>query len=553
MSTKEKGDGKYVSVTTLCLMTVAAVVSLRGLPMMAAEGLSMIFYILFATVIFLLPAALVSAELGSAFGQKKGGVYNWVSAAFGTRWGFVAVWLQWIQNVVWYPTVLGFAAACLAYLFGDPKLASNGMFTGIVILVVYWIATLIAFRGSKAVNAVTRYGVIFGTILPGILVIVLGIIWAATGNGIAFLDGSTATAATHAASSTATTATAVADTAAKAVAHVHPRFFPHITGLGSIAFLAGIVLLFAGVEVQAVQVNEMKKPSTQFPSAMFLAAGIIFVLFLLGSLAVAVVVPAKDISLTAGLMQAFQMLLDKFHLKFLVPVMGLLMAFGAIGGVMSWVTGPSRSLLLTAQEGNMPPFMARTNKFGSPTSLLLIQGVIVSLLACLYFIMKDVSVAFFVLSAMTATLYLVMYMLMFAAAIKLRISQPDLPRPFKIPGGKNLGMWIIAGIGFLGVAFAFIVGFFPPSNLPVGNPALYVSLVAAGLIVFTGMPLVIQAVKKPSWVPKTVPASANTDTTAAPAAPTAAPAATTPADASATKTTSTSTSKNNSTPTGGTK
>ncbi len=492
MSIKEKSDGKHVSVMTLCLMTVAAVVSLRGLPMMAAEGLSMIFYILFATVIFLLPAALVSAELGSAFGQKKGGVYNWVSAAFGTRWGFVAVWLQWIQNVVWYPTVLGFAAACLAYLFGDPKLAGNGMFTGVVILVVYWLATFIAFRGSKAVNAVTKYGVVFGTLLPGILVIILGIIWAATGNGIAFLDGQTATAATSVAAAT--------DTAMAVAAHAHPRFFPHVSGLGSIAFLAGIVLLFAGVEVQAVQVNEMKKPATQFPSAMFLASAIIFVLFLLGSLAVAVVVPAKDISLTAGLMQAFQLLLDKFHLKFLVPVMGLLMAFGAIGGVMSWVTGPSRSLLLTAQEGNMPPFMAKTNKYGSPTSLLLIQAVIVSLLACLYFIMKDVSVAFFVLSAMTATLYLVMYMLMFAAAIRLRYSQPELARPFRIPG-KNAGMWLIAGIGFLGVAFAFIVGFFPPSNLPVGNPALYVSLVAAGLVVFTGMPLVIQAAKKPSWRP----------------------------------------------------
>lgn len=536
MSTKEKGDSKYVSVTTLCLMTVAAVVSLRGLPMMAAEGLSMIFYILFATVIFLLPASLVAAELGSAFGQKKGGVYNWVSAAFGTRWGFVAVWLQWIQNVVWYPTVLGFAAASLAYLFGDPKLASNGMFTGIVILVVYWISTLIAFRGSKAVNTVSKFGVVFGTILPGVLVIILGIIWAATGNGIAFLDGSAASTAAGAATTVAT--------------HVHPRLFPHITGLGSIAFLAGIVLLFAGVEVQAVQVNEMKKPSTQFPSAMFLAAVIIFVLFLLGSLAVAVVVPAKEISLTAGLMQAFQILLDKFHLKFLVPVMGLLMAFGAIGGVMSWVTGPSRSLLLTAQEGNMPPFMAKTNKFGSPFSLLIIQGIIVSLLACLYFIMKDVSVAFFILSAMTATLYLVMYMLMFAAAIKLRVSQPDLPRPFRIPGGKTLGMWIIAGIGFLGVAFAFVVGFFPPTNLPVGNPTLYVSLVAAGLIIFTGMPLLIQAFKKPSWMPKTAP-DAATSSGATAASTTAAPSTT--ANTTTTNAKTTSTSKNNTTPTGGTK
>jgi glutamate:GABA antiporter len=94
---------KHMSVFTLSLMTLAAVVtSLRGLPLLAKEGLSMIFYLLFAAVMFLLPASLVAAELGGAFSKKGGGVYTWVKAAFGSRWGFTAIWLQWIQNVVWY-------------------------------------------------------------------------------------------------------------------------------------------------------------------------------------------------------------------------------------------------------------------------------------------------------------------------------------------------------------------------------------------------------------------------------------------------------------------
>ena len=127
--------------------------------------------------------------------------------------------------------------------------------------------------------------------------------------------------------------------------------------------------------------------------------------------------------------------------------------------------------------------------------------VIVTVLAALYLVMEDVSVAFFVLSAMTATLYLAMYMLMFAAAIRLRITQPNLPRTYKVPGGI-VGMFIIAGVAFLGVTFALIVGFFPPSNLPVGNPTLYVGLVAAGMIIFVGAPLVLQMFKKPEWKQK---------------------------------------------------
>jgi len=472
---------KQVSVLTLALMTVASVVSLRGLPMMAAEGLSMIFYILFATFVFLLPAAMVSAELGSTFAAEGGGVYTWVKKAFGSRWGFTAIWLQWIQNVVWYPTVLGFAAACLAYLFMNPELANSGKYTGTVIIVVYWMATFVALKGSTAVNAVTKYGVVIGTLLPGIIIIVMGALWADQGNTIAFLANDITGQAVTAASENS-----------------HARFFPHITGLGSIAFLAGIVLLFAGVEVQAVQVSDMENPSRDFPLAMFLASLIIFLLFVLGSFAVATVIPSKEISLTAGLMQAFQVVFEKYNVPFLTPVMGLLMAFGAIGGVMSWVTGPSRGLLATAKEGELPPILAKINKNNAPTALLFVQAIVVTILASLYLVMDNVSVAFFILSAMTATLYLSMYVLMFAAAIYLRITQPDLPRTFKIPGG-TFGICLVGGIGLLGVSFALIVGFFPPANLPIGNPTLYVGLVATGMLIFIGIPLIIQSMKKASW------------------------------------------------------
>ncbi len=473
---------KHVSVLTLALMTVASVVSLRGLPMMAAEGLTMFFYIAFAAFIFLLPASMIAAELGSTFADQGGGVYTWVKEAFGARLGFTAIWLQWSQNIVWYPTVLGYAASCLAYLFLKPELANNGVYTGSVIFIVYWFAILVAMKGSSAVNSVSKYGVVLGTLLPGVVIIILGALWADQGNPIAFLDTETIT---HSVQS-------VSDQS------FHARFLPHISGLGSLAFLAGIVLLFAGVEVQAVQVSDMENPGRNFPLAMLLATVITILLFIMGSLAVAAVIPAKDISLTAGLMQAYQVIFDKYNLHFLTPIMGLLMAFGAIGGVMSWVTGPSRGLLATAKEGEIPPALAKVNKVNAPVTILIIQGIIVSILASLYLVMDNVSVAFFILSAMTASLYLLMYMLMFAAAIYLRITKPDLPRQFKIPGGI-IGISLVGGIGFLGVTFGLIVAFFPPSNLPIGKPSLYVALVSVGTLIFLCVPFIMQSMKKASW------------------------------------------------------
>ncbi len=456
-------------------MTAAAVISLRGLPMMAQEELTMFFYIFFATFLFLIPAALVGAELGSAFADKGGGVYTWVKEAFNGRMGFAAIFLQWIQNVVWYPTVLGFAAAAIAYLIGKPALAQNGTFVGLFAIAMYWFATWITLMGTQTISKITSRGFLIGTVFPGVVIIVMALLWIVDGNPIALEK--------------------IPDTVTQIVKvdtahHVHPRIFPHITGMSDIAFLAGILLLFAGVEVHAVHAQEMKNPQKQFPKAMFLAAGISFALFTLGALAVAVVTPYNQINLQDGLLVTFKQLFDHYHVGWLTNVMGLLIAFGALAGVMSWISGPSRGLLWTARDGQLPKFMTKTNANGVQINILLVQGCIVTVLSSLYLFMDNVSVAFFLLSALTIGLYLIMYMMMYASGIKLRYTRPDLPRSYKVPGG-NVGMWLVAGIGFAAVLFSFAVTFFPPSQLPVGSPALYTWLVVIGTVVFFSIPFLI--------------------------------------------------------------
>ena len=52
---------------------------------MAIEELTMFFYISFGTILFLIPASMVSAELGGAFGSRGGGVYTWVKEAFNKK------------------------------------------------------------------------------------------------------------------------------------------------------------------------------------------------------------------------------------------------------------------------------------------------------------------------------------------------------------------------------------------------------------------------------------------------------------------------------------
>jgi len=459
-------NGQKLSVFMLAMMNVAIIMNLRGLPMMAKEGLAMIFFLLFTTIVFLLPTSLVSAELATGW-PVGGGVYRWVKEAFGGRMGFVAIWIQWIQNVIWYPTILAFAAGALSYLFLDPALAGNKLFNLIVILSAYWGATLMNFRGMKTSGWLTTAGVLGGTIFPGLLIIGLGIAWWLKGNTLQF------TLTSH-------------------------SILPDFSNFDNISFLAGVILLFAGMEVSAVHALDVKNPKRDYPIAIFLAAAIIVAIFTLSSLSIASVIPVEKISLTSGIMQGFKDLLHPFNLDFLLPVIGFLVAFGAIGAVTAWIIGPSKGLLATAQDGDLPPFLAKTNENGVPTRILTVQACIVTVLALVYLLMPNVSSAFFLLTALTAILYLIMYIMLFITAIRLRYTQPDVPRAYEIPGG-NLGMWIVSGIGILGAIFAIVVGFFPPSQLKVGSPTFYVMFITVGIIIFIGAPILINLFRRPEW------------------------------------------------------
>lgn len=499
---------KTLGILSIGLMTAAAAVtSLRGLPMLAKEEMTMFAFLAITVVLYLIPASLVSAELGATFADRKGGIYAWVSEAFGIRWGFLAIWLQWIQNVVWFPITLTFASVAFAYMIGRPDLGKNGYYVGTFCIVAYWVATAVVLQGVEVFAKVSNWTFLAGTVLPGICLLLLFGYWVLSGHPIAWQH--------------------LTDPALSS--HGHANFLPVIHHFGAVAFLAGIVLLFAGVEVQAVHVIEMKNPSKGYPAALGLAAVISLAIFALGAIPVAAILPYDKISLQSGVFDTFNaVIVGLWHLGWLARILALLVGVGAISGVFAWLGSPSRGLLATAHDGELPRVLHATNLHGMPTHILLVQGLVVTVMSSLYFVIKNVSVVFFLVGAMTVALYLIAYMLMYAAGLRLRYSKPSLPRPFKVPFGLA-GMWLVACVGLVGVGFSFLVAFFPPDQLTVGSPTLYVTLVVVGTVVFCGIPLLLHALRRPNWVKADPgPESRPADPSPAPAKPvlTASPAIT---------------------------
>ncbi len=421
---------------------------------------SVVLYVIPA-IVFLVPAALVSAELASGW---PGGVYNWVSEGISPAMGFAAVWCQFAQTTFYYPAVLAYIASTLSYVFA-PHLAHSGVYTTVVIIVLFWASVLVASRGAIAADKLASWGILIGTLLPGLLLVVLAGIYLVQGNhSAAALNG-------H---------------------HVLPPWH----GLTSIVLIVNGFFTYAGVEVNAVHVDDLRNPEREFPRAILLAVILILLVFIPPTLAISIAVPAQHISLTAGVMQAFRSLLDHFSLSGLEPVVAIGLVVASISGLLDWLAGPSTGLLRIGRErGYLPRYFQQLNAKEVPLRILVAQGVVITLIGLLYALVPTVSRAYWIFAALATEVYLIMYVLMFVAARNLRRRQSEHPRGYRAPA-----LITICLVGVLASLAACVVGLLPPSQLGHASTPVYVSAMIAGvLLVGVLPPALLYRLRRPEW------------------------------------------------------
>lgn len=457
-----------INLFLLVMLSSAFVVSIRNIPSMAETGMHMLFFGLFAAICFFIPAALVSAELATGW-SKEGGIYIWVKEAFGQKWGFLASWLQWTNMLLSVISMLLFVGGSLAYVF-SPALASSKIFLYAVLFLVLWSCTFISLKGIRANSLVSTVCFLAGVLFPGILVIVLSIVYLFKGN-VSHLDFS----------------------------FTRTNLFPNFKQITTLVFILGFTRTFTGIEASANHAGKVNNPSRNFPIAIFIVVFLGLSINLLGAASVSIVVPKADISLVAGVMEAFEDFLTRFGAKYLVPYLGVLVAGGAIGGANAWLMGPVKGLLETAKIGDLPPFFRKVNKHGVPTGLLITQGIIISVVASVLLLSRSINIAFWISVAMSMMVYVTMYFLMMLAGIYLRYKKPKVERAYRIPGKKNIGMWIVSLVGMAMMVFLFIVAIFPPSLLSSADQKTYFSIIIFGIIVIYSIPFIIERFKKKSW------------------------------------------------------
>jgi glutamate:GABA antiporter len=390
---------------------------------------------------FFVPYGLMTAELGAAW-PGEGGLYVWVREALGPRWGSLAAWFYWINMAYWIPSVYMVFAGTFHTIFlkaSLPPSLQDGsgavwLQAGIAI-VATWMSVLLGvvrLQVSKwvpNVGAVVKVAIFLGLGALGL---------------VSWLGGQPS-----------------------ANPFTLAGFFTG--GLHSLQFLPVLVYNALGFELMSSAGEEMRDPQRDVPRVVLLSGGLISVVYVLGVLGILLAVPLSELSLLTGTWDALAALGRRFGAAgdAVVLTLGLGFLYACVANIVTWSLGCNRVAAAAAAERAMPAVLGRLHpRFNTPASAFVVMGLIsTALLVGNAAMASDASNAFWMIFKLSGLCFLLSYLLVFPAFVILRRREPDVARPYRMPGGMAAA-WIAAVVCWLFIAFACALFFVPSAADP---------------------------------------------------------------------------------------
>ena len=439
-----------LSVFSIIMITITSVDSIRNLPGAALFGSHAISFFMLAGLCFFVPTALVCAEMSTTY-PKQGGVYLWGKETLGHNFGFVTVWYQYAENIVYYPPLISFIVATGTYPF-FPHLAENNIFMLVMINVIFWALTLVNIFGLRLSSLITNVFGMIGLIFPILLIIALGGYWTYTNPAASHIS----------------------------LRHVSD-WLPDFSQSGIGASFTAVVLSLTGIEITTAYANEVRNPQKAYPKALLISTIMILLSLTACSLSIAAVVSHNNSSLSEGIILAFKTFFEDMNLPFLLPVIALAIVFGSLASLNNWIIAPTKSLHVAAKDKFLPLRLSKENRNKAPVPLLLLQGAIVSLLSLVFILVPNVNQGMWLLNILMTQLYMVMYICIFISFLASRRKHHNIERPFRVPGGK-VGMVIASNLGLISCFVTIFVSFDVPSSINKSTAAI---ALISGFIIFS--------------------------------------------------------------------
>ena len=420
---------KKIKLTDIILSVICVVFVAEAAAPVAVLGNSQFFWWLFMIVAFLLPYGLISSELGTTY-QGDGGLYDWISSAYpGTRWGARAAWWYWLNFPLWMSS--------LAVLVPDLIEVAFGFELGIGLSLALQLGFILI------VTIIACYPVCDSVIILNVCAVIkvgLGLLVGGMGIHFIFQNGF------------------VNDMS-------FTSFLPSFD-INSLSFISVIIFNMLGFEVICTFSDDMTNPKKEIPQAIVIGGLVIAAVYLFSGFGIGAGIPAGEVDAASGLIEAVMIMSGKENGIFITAV-ALLFLITLFGNMISWSLGVNNTASYAAEHCDMPaPFTKRWIKNDMPIGSAIINGIVAAVICILGVIMSIVapeSELFWTFFALNLILFLISYLPIFPAFLKLRKVDADADRPFKVPGGPlllNLMAWvpfilIIISVLFCAVPLAF--------------------------------------------------------------------------------------------------
>ena len=441
---------KRIKVSDIVFMNVVTLLGVRWFATAAQYGAASIILWLLAAFLFFVPMSFILAEFSSVFPEKKGGIVDWVKEIYGEETAFYTSWFCLITNIFYYPTILTFAAISIAYIF-NPAWADSKLYVSSFVIIFYWLATFLTVKGIKVIAFVAKLTGLLGNLLPILIIIILA------GVSVFILKNPIPT-----------------DYSFK---HWIPEF-----NSNNLLFLVTLSYALAGGEITSAFVTDLENPKKQFPKATLISAGIIALCYILGTVALTLLLSPNEIGAASGIFAVIAKATGNIGMLWIGKIICFLMAVTAIAGLLIWTSG----IIKMFTEGNdpkfIPEFLRKENKYNVPANALFVQAAVVTFIVLCTSTMKSVENIYMVLVVMATITQFLIYLIVLMAYWKLKlVLQKDgkLKGVFEIPG-KKTG----AFIAFFIAIFSTIVTLFIPVLSPGNNNILIYELEIIGGPIF---------------------------------------------------------------------
>lgn len=407
------------------LFVITAVVVLDTIGAVAVGGPEAFTWLLVTGVLFLVPSALVTAELGAAF-PDEGGHYVWTRLAFGRVAGAMSAFLYWIETPIWIGGALAITTIAVTEEFIAP----------------------------------------LGT--TGRILFALGFVWATVGAAIAPLRLGRLVPASGAAARIVLVILFSATVCLYAATHgVHGFGAAQLapTGAGFALLVPVLVYNYLGFDVPAAAAGEMRDPQRDLPAGILRAGVWTFVLYAVPVLATLLVLPPERITGLTGFVAAIREVFVVYGPAgdALGILAGALFAWALLTSGATWLMASCRSQAVACMDGAGPACLGRFSTHGAPARLALISGTFGSAVSLATFSIAGSSAEryFAVVLSLSIAVIALSYILIFAAPARLRRTHPHVPRPFRIPGG-DIGVRICSGLSLTWTIGAVALLLWPP-------------------------------------------------------------------------------------------